>query len=79
MPFYRITIWLKSQRKPLQGIRFLNQTNIDFAQKMIEDKATGYFPYGHIVDVEVAMLSKNNKVIKKYQQFILRKSGKLND
>lgn len=77
MPFYRITIWLKNQRKPLSGIRYINQTNIDIVQNAMESKAKNNSPHNQVVDVEVAMLSKNSSVIRKYQQQILRKSGKL--
>jgi len=69
---------IKNQRKPVSGIRFLNQTNIDLAQNYMEEKARSYFPHNQVLDVEVAMLSKNCRVIKKYQQYILKKSGKLN-
>jgi hypothetical protein len=77
LPFYRITIWLKNQRKPLQGIRFVNQSNIDLVQNLMEAKARMNSPINHVIDVEVAMLSKNSTVIKKHQKLILRRSGNM--
>ena len=74
MPFYRITIWLKYQRKPIQGIRFLQQNNIDLVQINMERKAVAFYPPNQVKGVEVAMLSKNSPVVKKFQGFILRKS-----
>lgn len=79
MPYYRITIWIKNQSKPVSGIRFINETNIDLAQNLMQGKAKSHFPHNQVLDVEVAMLSKNSSVVKKHQQYILRKSGKLDN
>jgi hypothetical protein len=43
----------------------------------MQGKAKSHFPHNQVLDVEVAMLSKNSSVVKKHQQYILRKSGKL--
>ncbi len=75
MPFYRITIWLKNQRKPIQGIRFMQQNNIDLVQINMERRAIAFYPHNQVKGVEVAMLSKNSPVVRKNQQSILRKSS----
>ena len=77
MPFYRITIWLKDQRKPVSGIRFIQQTNIDLVQNQMESKAKSFYDYSKVKDVEVAMLSKNATVIRRFQNIILRRSGNM--
>lgn len=74
LPYYRITIWLKNQKKPVQGIRFLQQSNIDLVQINMERRATASYPPNQVKGVEVAMLSKNSPIVKKFQQSILRKS-----
>lgn len=44
---------------------------------MVDAKARANSPHNQVVDVEVAMLSKNSSVVRKHQQQILRKSGNL--
>jgi hypothetical protein len=78
MPFYRVTIWLKNNRVPLTGIRFINQTNIDLATIYLEGIARSSFATSQVVDVEVAMLSKNSSAVRKHRIEILKISGKLN-
>lgn len=60
MPYYRITIWLQSRHKPVQGIRLIDQYNIDIATNVIRKKAEATYPGSTIKRVEVAMLSKND-------------------
>lgn len=79
MPFYRITIWVKTKRYPITGIRFINQTNIDLATIYFEGLAKVSFPPYQVTNVEVGMLSKNNKAVRLHQTKILRKSGKLDN
>ncbi|HOZ83490.1 MAG TPA: hypothetical protein PKU82_11290 [Bacteroidia bacterium] len=76
MPFYRITIWLKNKRKPVSGIRFIEQSNIDIVNIQMQKQARIHYNDSLIIDVEVAMLSKNSKAVKQHQKEILSKSGK---
>lgn len=77
MPFYRITIWTRSKRQPITGIRYITQSNIDLATIFLEGRARASFPPHQVIDVEVAMLSKNSKAVQKQLKAILKKSGKL--
>ena len=74
MPFYRITIWLKNKRKPVTGIRFIEQSNIDIVNIQMQKQARIHYNDSLIIDVEVAMLSKNSKAVKQHQKEILSKS-----
>ena len=77
MPFYRITIWLKNKRKPVSGIRFIEQSNIDIVNIQMQKQARIHYNDSLIIDVEVAMLSKNSKAVKQHQKEILSKSGNM--
>ncbi len=77
MPFYRITIWLKNKRKPVSGIRFIEQSNIDIVNIQMQKQARIHYNDSLIIDVEVAMLSKNSKAVKQHQKEILAKSGNM--
>jgi hypothetical protein len=58
MPYYRVLIWIKNKPKPMQGIRFSPEDNIDTFQNLVREKA--FDLYGrHCVDVEAQMLSVN--------------------
>jgi len=74
LPYYRITIWLKNKRKPVSGIRFIEQANIDMVNIKIQKQARLHYNDSLIADVEVAMLSKNSTAVKQHQKQILRKS-----
>ncbi len=66
MPYYRITIWVKNKRKPLQGIRQIEQYNIDVVNNMVKKMAQSHITGSNIIDIEVAMLSKNSSAVIKY-------------
>ena len=72
MPYYRITIWLKNKQKPVQGIRLIEQYNIDIVTNVIRKKAESTYPGSTIKRVEVAMLSKNDVAV---VDFIKRQHG----
>jgi len=74
MPFYRIRIWLKNRKAPVQGIRFIELNNIEQVQIKIQNKAGQYYYGSQLVDVEVAMLSKNCSAVKKNLNTIMKKS-----
>jgi len=74
MPFYRITIWLKNKKKPVTGIRFIELNNIEQVQIMIQNKVGHYYFGSELIDVEVAMLSKNCTAVKRYLKRIMNKS-----
>lgn len=77
MPYYRITIWVKQQRKPLSGIRYIEVADIDRVQLKVEQKAALHFRGSDLLKVEVAMLSKNCSAVKSNQKAILAKSGNI--
>ncbi len=77
MPYYRINIFLKSQRNPISGIRYIEIADIDRVQHIIEKQAELHYPGTRITEVEVAMLSKNCKAVKSNQKAILAKSGNI--
>lgn len=66
MPYYRIVIVLKASKKVIQGIRFLETTNIDAALSQMKQKAYDIYRENNVEDVEVQMLSKNCASVKKY-------------
>lgn len=63
LPYYRITIWVKNKRKPLQGIRQIDQYNIDLVFNMIKKTAHSKINSSLIQDIEVAMLPKNSTAV----------------
>jgi len=74
MPFYRITIWLKNKKKPVTGIRFIELNNIEQVQIKIQKKVGEYYYGSILIDVEVAMLSKNCTAVKTNLKKIMNKS-----
>ena len=74
MRFYRITIWLKNKKKPVTGIRFIELNNIEQVQIKIQNKVGHYYFGSELVDVEVAMLSKNCTAVKRNLKRIMNKS-----
>ena len=74
MPFYRITIWLKNKKKPVTGIRFIELNNIEQVQIKIQNKVGHYYFGSELVDVEVAMLSKNCTAVRRNLKRIMNKS-----
>lgn len=57
MPYYRIKIWTKQQKKPFEGIRWLDNPFIDNVHRIYEAHAKSKFGYDY-VDIEVQQLSK---------------------
>ena len=74
MPFYRIRIWLKNRKTPVTGIRYIELNNIEQVQNKIQIKAGQYYYGSQLIDVEVAMLSKNSSAVKKNLNTIMKKS-----
>jgi hypothetical protein len=74
LSYYRITIWFKNKRKPVQGIRFIDQQNIDLAQIYFEKMTHANFPPHIVHAVEVAMLSKNSPVVREHMTAIRKRS-----
>jgi len=68
MPYYRITIWLRDQKKPIQGIRQYEQKNIDLVTNMARAKAKKHYGDLNVIDIEAAMLSSHSTAAKKYQE-----------
>ena len=63
MPYYRITILLKSS-KISQGIKYVNDSNIDAVTNIARVKARGYYGERSVLDVEAAMLSNHSTAVK---------------
>ena len=75
LPFYRITIWVKNKNKPLQGIRQIDQYNIDIVFNMIKKTTHTHINSSLIKDIEVAMLPKNSTAVINYLKRIHKKQG----
>ena len=63
LPYYRIIIKVKNRNKPYQGIRQIEQRNIDMVYNMICKSAYEKFHSSTIIDIEVAMLPKQSKEV----------------
>ncbi len=63
MPYIRITILLKSQKKPLKNLRFDEITNIEVLQNKYYNKAETHYK-SDLIDCEVAILIKTSKAVK---------------
>jgi hypothetical protein len=74
MPYYRITIWLKYKKKPIQGIRVIEHYNIDLVYNMVWQKARSHYNESLLMDIEVAMLPKRCTSVRNY----LNKKSKAN-
>ena len=76
MPYYRITIFLK-HRRPSQGIKFYDNSNIDSVTTIARVKAQEYFGDRNVIEVEAAMLSNHCRAVKLYQEkrYIKGKAG----
>lgn len=66
MPYYRITIWVKDRVKPYEGIRQIEQSNIDIVFNMIEKEIYTKINESLVIDYEVAMLPKTCTAVKNY-------------
>ena len=66
MPYYRITIWLKYKKKPIQGIRVIDHYNIDLVYNMVWQKARSHYNESLLMDIEVAMLPKRCTTVRNY-------------
>ena len=73
LPYYRIIIWMKNKRKPLQGIRQIEQQNIDVVYNMIKKTAHSKINSSQIQDIEVAMLPKQSTAVINYLNRIHKK------
>lgn len=73
MPYYRITIWVKNKKQPLQGIRQIDQYNIDLVFNMIKKTAHSKINSSLIQDIEVAMLPKQSTAVINYLNRIHKK------
>ena len=65
MPYYRITILLKSS-KVSQGIKYVNDSNIDAVTNIARVKAREHYGERSVLDVEAAMLSNHSTAVKRY-------------
>jgi hypothetical protein len=72
MPYYKITIWLKDQRKPVEGIRQYELKNLDAVYINTKRKAEALYR-SNLIDVEVLMYSRHSPTIKKYLEGVERK------
>ena len=63
MAFYRIVIWTNEAKK--QGIRWIDNSSISAVQGIMEHKAREVYR-SDLKEVEVQMLSKTSKAVKRY-------------
>ena len=63
LPYYRIIIKVKDRNKPYQGIRQIEQRNIDMVYNMICKSTYEKFHSSIILDIEVSMLPKKSKEV----------------
>ena len=63
MPYYKITIKVKNRKKPYQGIRLIEQHNIDLVYNMIQKSTFEKFHSSIVIDIEVSMLPKKSKEV----------------
>ena len=66
MPFYRITIFLKHNNKPLKGIRSINTGNPDIAYNMVHQKVYTTLRPDKVLKIEVVMLPKQSTEVKQF-------------
>ena len=64
---------MKNKRKPLQGIRQIEQQNIDVVYNMIKKTAHSKINSSQIQDIEVAMLPKQSTAVINYLHRIHKK------
>lgn len=69
MPYYRIIIWTKRKKRPFEGIRLLADTNINSVYNYAYSKANEAYR-ADLIDVEVQMLSKLCKAVKRFEKAI---------
>ena len=74
MPYYRITVHLKS-RQFHSGIRQISVWHPDTALRMVEKTAKDHYGEGRIEKVEVVMLPKSSEEVKKYLSGLGKKKG----
>ncbi|MGE5521625.1 MAG: hypothetical protein ACM3VS_17010, partial [Candidatus Dadabacteria bacterium] len=67
MPYYRILIWLKNDLDRKEGIRFIENSNIDAVQNMMRLKVREAFG-SKVKDVEVQMLAKGSTAVQVYKE-----------
>ena len=66
MPYYRIVIWTKRRKMPYKGIRLISDPNINAVYNLMHQKAFETYR-NDFIDVEVQMLSKLCKAVKKFE------------
>jgi hypothetical protein len=64
---------VKNRKKPYQGIRLIEQYNIDLVFNMVRKEAHTRINSSLILDVEVAMLPKRSTAVINYLDKIHRK------
>lgn len=72
MPYYRIVIWVNNERYRKEGIRYLENGNIDAVQNMMRLKAREHYGF-KLKDVEVQMLPKGCSAVIKYKEQVNKK------
>ncbi len=66
MPYYRILVWTKIRKEPYQGIRLINDDNINAVFQFYAGKA--YEKYrDKYIEIEVQMLSKLCPAVRKFE------------
>lgn len=65
---------MKNRKKPYQGIRLIEQYNIDLVYNMIKREAGTRINSSLIIDVEVVMLPKRSTAVVNYLKNINRRN-----
>jgi hypothetical protein len=72
LPYYRIVIWTNLRPEPFNGIRQIENYNVDAVQHTMRVKAEETYRRD-LIDVEVQMISKVSTAVKKHLKEIARK------
>lgn len=67
MAYYRIVVKTAKSKKPVQGIRWINNDSISAVQGLMEKKAREAYR-GDYIDCEVQMLAKTCTAVKEYEK-----------
>jgi hypothetical protein len=65
MPYYRIIVWTKLRKSPYQGIRRINNTNINEIHNHYQSESKIKYR-DKFIDIEVQMLSKLSKAVQDF-------------
>lgn len=68
MPYYRITIKLRHEKKAITGVRELEKNDIEYAQTYFKNQIFKKYSEYQVLSFDIAMISKQTDEVKKYLQ-----------